>query len=282
MKKTLVISVFAALLTGCAGAGLDAANDTMRTNADVNARLFCTPRDPKCFGDKRVSDSVEPAWPFHQGWPIYHPSPSDHQTFFDEGSARIVNMRSFDSLWLVPAHGEHSRLAKMTRAWRDRIPRNDIYGGERYVFVRLLNVAPLGADTPKLQQRALKRLQARLKDYVVRYRCHAIDAFGAAQCFILLDDELDLGEWLIANGMARAYGQADTRYTKAERFAKTRSLGFWNPAHERDQRMFAEWRKDRYGICWHVSQLPKRRVEQFYASYPTKDDCLQSGGVLPH
>ena len=116
----------------------------------------------------------------------------------------------------------------------------------------------------------------------IRYRCFGLTQNMMADCYVLINDQLDLGEWLIKNGYLGPYGPVATRYTEAFDYSATHQMGFNAPSEERLAATFPGWRKDRYGVCWKVSELGNQELKGFYSTYTDLEDCLTSGGILPN
>lgn len=268
-----VVGLLGVLLTACSAPN-HYAHDTMRNYYDKDYALFCGPDDPKCFGDSDTSDYITHNYNFQAGFPYYENDKSYFQRFSAEGTGYIERLESSNSLWIAPFEGGKSRIIRFTEHYQNALSSPD--GAFR---LSLLGTQPLGSDTPKLYRKSINNLRQLLLNKRVRYRCYGILNSKQADCFVLVNEDLDLGAWMIKNGFLSPLGDVPETYTSASKYSTKHEIGFNSEASIREQVVFPEFRKDRYGVCHHVSKLPSDKLDIFYSSYPTMDECLLAGGI---
>lgn len=274
--RILFLLCFAVIVFGCSSPH-HYSQDTMREYHDKDYALFCAADDPKCFGTTQASDKIQHPYEFLPGFPVFPGNKVYYQTFEAEGSAEIVRIDSLNSFWLRPYEGGNSRILRFTAHYQQP----DSIGGKQF-NASLLGTKPLGSDTPELYKKATVTLSRYLKNRRVRYRCFGITNVKQAECFILINEDLDVAEWMLKNGFLQTFGSTPERYTDAEQYAEQHFIGFRSALHLRTQTVFPEFRKDRYGVCHSTKSLPKNDINIFYARYSTLDLCIQSGGIWEH
>lgn len=242
-------------------------------------QMFCTPDEERCYPSETNNDDLgtqENDFDFLFNTPPF----TDTQrltlkTFVAEGVGTITQVIDVNTFALSPSDGTNGRLFRLVSPHQERFTLHEKY--DRSILVQLPSTAPFNFSSTQDTSTSINRVRQLFKSSIVNYKCYGLYHSGAASCYLATNTNRDLGEHIIASGLARPYALHPKRYESAFDYAYRRNLGA-HSNHTLSQALYPMVRKDRFNVCWHTLDR-NLDDDHFYVYFENMDLCLQSGGI---